>query len=81
MSFYKNYFEDSANVIKSLTKEEKKIKLILKNITNSINNNKKNYSCREWWLKFSPRPPGNQWCRSRNFQVVDVHSLWSSNRQ
>jgi D-sedoheptulose 7-phosphate isomerase len=41
MSFYKNYFEDSANVIKSLTKEEKKIKLILKNITNSINNNKK----------------------------------------
>ena len=41
MNFYKNYFEDSANVIKSLTKEEKKIKLILKNITNSIKNNKK----------------------------------------
>lgn len=41
MNFYKNYFEDSANVIKSLTKEEKKIKLILKNIKNSINNNKK----------------------------------------
>ena len=37
----KDYFENSAIVIKSLADEEKKIKLIIKNIRHSINRNKK----------------------------------------
>ena len=40
-NFFRNYFENSAIVIKSLADEEKKIKLIIKNIRHSINRNKK----------------------------------------
>jgi len=35
------YFENSANVIKSLSNEEEKIKIIIKNIVRTINKNKK----------------------------------------
>ena len=41
MSIKKNYFNDSANVIKSLLLQEKKLTLIIKTIKKCINSNKK----------------------------------------
>ena len=40
-NLFQNYFEKSSRVIKSIAEEEKTVKLIIQNIKDCINNNKK----------------------------------------